>query len=91
MLCWAMRTNSTIQGSIDLGMTITAWCHNSACAHHAKLDLLALRDKLGPDHGALHDDLVPLLRCSKCGGKKLGLIASTAESHRAAPAGPRGT
>jgi len=35
-----------------------------------------LRDKLGPDHGAMHDDLVPKLRCSKCGGKDLGLIVS---------------
>lgn len=65
--------NSTLQGAIDMGQRTRATCNR--CGHHSLLDLLALRDKLGPDHGALHKDLVPLLRCSKCGGKNIGLTA----------------
>lgn len=64
-------SNETIQGAIDLGETIRAHCNT--CQHHAVLDLIALRDRLGPDHGALHRDLAPLLRCSACGGKSIAL------------------
>ncbi len=64
----------TIQTFIESGDKLRVYCHNSSCNHHAELDMLALRDRLGPDHGAMHDDLVPKLKCSKCGGKKVGLI-----------------
>lgn len=64
-------TNETIQDAIDLGETIRANCNT--CQHHAVLDLIALRSRLGPDHGALHRDLAPLLRCSACGGKSISL------------------
>jgi hypothetical protein len=64
----------TIQSLIDDGMTVTAYCHTSPCHHNQRLDLLKLRDKLGPDAPAMRDDLVPKLRCAKCGGKKVGLI-----------------
>ena len=64
----------TIQTFIDSGDKLRVYCHASHCSHHAELDMLRLRDTLGPDHGSMHDDLVPLLRCSKCGGKKVGLI-----------------
>lgn len=70
------NSNSTIQGVIEHGFVTTAYCHNSRCRHHAELDWLALRDKLGPDHSSMHDDIVPKLKCSKCGGKALGLIMS---------------
>ncbi len=66
----------TIQTFIASGATYEAYCQRPTCGHHAPLDMLALRDRLGPDHGALHDDLVPLLKCSKCGGKEIGLIRS---------------
>lgn len=65
--------NSTLQGAIDLGMGIRANCRD--CGHNALLDLLALRDKLGPDHGALHKDLAPLLVCKECRGKNIGMTA----------------
>jgi hypothetical protein len=64
----------TIQNRIDEGERISVWCHNSRCHHGSKLDLMKLRDKLGPDHGAMHDDLVPKLRCSVCGSKNVGII-----------------
>jgi hypothetical protein len=64
----------TIQNVIDSGDTITAYCHAYLCHHNGDLDMLALRDRLGPDHGAMHDDLVPKLRCTKCGSRKVGII-----------------
>jgi hypothetical protein len=68
--------NKTIQDVIESGETITAYCHASLCNHSAVLDMLALRDRFGPDHGAMHDDLVPLLKCAKCGSKKVGIICT---------------
>lgn len=69
-----MSKGHTIQNRIDEGERISVHCHRPTCGHHSKLDLLKLRDKLGPDHGAMHDDLVPKLRCSVCGSKNVGII-----------------
>ncbi len=68
------RKGSTIQSLIDSGDTLTAYCHKPLCCHNQTLDLIKLRDKFGPDYGCMHDDIVPKLRCSKCGGKKVGII-----------------
>lgn len=65
----------TIADVIALGQTIYAYCYNPACRHITVLDMLALRDRLGPDHGALRADLVPKLRCTKCGGRQVGIIS----------------
>jgi hypothetical protein len=43
------------------------------CNHSQRLDLKALPERLGPDTPAMHDDLAPRLKCSKCGGRKIGL------------------
>jgi hypothetical protein len=65
--------DGTIQGFIDRGDTLEIWCHS--CRHHATIDMMKLRDRLGPDHGSMHDDLIHLFKCSRCGEKrKLGLI-----------------
>ena len=64
----------TFQSLIDDRMTVTAYCHASACNHNATLDLKRMRDRFGPDAPAMRDDVLPMLYCSKCGGKKLGLI-----------------
>lgn len=64
----------TIQSLIDGDMSVTAYCHNSACHHYGKLDLEKMRDKLGPDAPAMESDIRDKIRCSKCGGKRLGLI-----------------
>lgn len=66
--------SETIQHFIDSGDTMMAQC--GACRHSAALDMAALARRLGPQHGCLHDDLVPLLTCSRCGarGHRLGLI-----------------
>jgi hypothetical protein len=65
---------STIQECIDRGERIAVHCHNPVCYREsAFLDLEALKAKLGPGHGAMHWDLVPLLRCSVCGSKNVGI------------------
>jgi hypothetical protein len=38
------------------------------------LDPVKLRDRFGPDAPAMADDLIPKLKCAKCGGKRVGLI-----------------
>jgi hypothetical protein len=64
----------TFQSLTDEEMTITACCHRSACNHHQKLNLEKLRDRFGPDAPAMADDLVPKLKCARCGGRKVGVI-----------------
>lgn len=65
---------TTIQDMIDRRERLFAHCEGgNNCFHSQQLDLEALKAKLGPDHGAMHDDLVPLLRCKKCGSKKVGI------------------
>lgn len=73
----------TIQKAIDSGDTVMAWCHNPTCRHKAQLDWEVLKARLGPDHGTLHHDLVPKLKCSKCGGKEIGLTLSNKAAERA--------
>ncbi|WP_287067137.1 hypothetical protein, partial [Mesorhizobium sp.] len=36
------------------------------CCRSTKLDIQALIDRLGGDHGSMHDDLVGLFVCSNC-------------------------
>lgn len=69
-------TKWTVQGLIDAGMTLTAYCQIASCSHSQRLDLARLREKLGPDAPAMHDDLAPKMRCSECLGKQVGLIYS---------------
>lgn len=63
----------TIQNRIDEGERISVWCHNPRCHHRSKLDLLKLRDKYGPDAPAMRDDILPKLKCARCGGTDVGL------------------
>ena len=53
-------------------MTVTAHCHKWRCQ---QLDLAFLRYRLDPDAPAMADDLTPKLKCSKCGGKAIGLTS----------------
>jgi hypothetical protein len=41
-------------------------CEHPQCQHTKLLELTTLIDRLGPDHGAMHDDLVRIFRCTKC-------------------------
>ena len=51
-----MTKGWTFQSLIDAKMTVTAYCHNSACHHRQPLDLAKLRDRFGPDAPAMADD-----------------------------------
>lgn len=62
----------TYQTLIDGKMTVTAYCHG--CNHHKVLKLELLRDKFGPDAPAMADDILPKLKCERCGSRKGGLI-----------------
>ncbi|MCD4511506.1 hypothetical protein LQT97_09675 [Brucella pseudogrignonensis] len=73
-----ISTNRTIGECIKYGYKITAYCNG--CHHNVALDLSYLAEKLGSDHGAMHKDLVPKLRCFECRGKNIGLILT----HRSA-------
>jgi hypothetical protein len=67
-----MAKGWTYQKLIDGEMTVTAYCHD--CNHSKKLDLAKLRDRFGPDALAMADDIIPRLKCEKCGSKKVGTI-----------------
>jgi hypothetical protein len=67
-----MNDGRTIRDMIEAGESLWVTCHNPLCGKSAELDVAALADRLGPDHGAMHDDLVTKFRCSKCGGKRIG-------------------
>jgi ribosomal protein L33 len=54
-------------------MRVTAFCQNSSCNHNQQLDLKALSARFGPDTPAMHDHLAPRLKCTKCGGRQIGL------------------
>ncbi|MER9330533.1 hypothetical protein NKJ26_17005 [Mesorhizobium sp. M0152] len=41
-------------------------CGHALCCKSTKLDIQALIDRLGPDHGSMHWDLVGLFNCSDC-------------------------
>ncbi|RWO58751.1 hypothetical protein [Mesorhizobium sp.] len=41
-------------------------CAHPMCCKSRKLDIQALIDRLGRDHGSMHDDLVGLFICSNC-------------------------
>ena len=71
----------TIQTLIDSHMAVTAHCHNWRCHRHQQLDLALLRDRLGPDAPAMADDLTPKLKCSKCGGKAIGLTYTPSQTN----------
>ncbi|WP_258122527.1 hypothetical protein [Mesorhizobium onobrychidis] len=55
-------------------MAVTAHCQTAPCHHRQVLDLVKLRDRFGPDAPAMEWDFKSKLKCSRCGGNKVGLI-----------------
>ncbi|OJU12771.1 MAG: hypothetical protein BGN85_08910 [Alphaproteobacteria bacterium 64-11] len=66
----------TIQWEIDNGYQIGAHCGNPDCRHYGLLDLHKLGRRLGYDHSAMRDELVPHLRCPRCGSKDIAITIS---------------
>ena len=70
------RSPNTVKHFLDDGTTVTVYCHNPKCHHNAVLDLALVERRFGPDQAMLADDLLPKLKCGRCGGKQLGMIRS---------------
>ena len=70
-------TANTLGVLIDYGYEVALYCENLHdglnCDFVKMLDLEKLAAKLGRDHGCRHDDLVPHLWCTKCGGKNVSI------------------
>ena len=82
-----MAKSWTLKSLIDARMAVQAYCHDPKCHHNQKLNLELLMDHFGPDFPAMAADLEPKLRCSKCGGKKVGLIYAPASNDKLQPGG----
>lgn len=66
----------TVQLLIDCDIVVVARCPHPACENQQALNLESLKDKLGPDAQAMHGDLAPKMRCTKCGNKSIALSYS---------------
>ncbi|QKC83956.1 hypothetical protein [Mesorhizobium sp. NZP2077] len=56
----------TLAETLAARETVYVHCGHPVCSKSAQVDIQALIDKLGPDHGAMHWDLVGLFACSDC-------------------------
>ncbi|TIL56054.1 MAG: hypothetical protein E5Y79_31545 [Mesorhizobium sp.] len=56
----------TLADTLAARDTIYVNCAHPMCCKSRKLDIQALIDRLGRDHGSMHDDLVGLFICSNC-------------------------
>ncbi|WP_214471063.1 hypothetical protein [Mesorhizobium sp. dw_380] len=56
----------TLADTLAARETMHVICSHPACGRSTRLDLQALIDRLGPDHGSMHQDLVGLFICSAC-------------------------
>ncbi|MFK0693132.1 hypothetical protein ACFX5Q_34115 [Mesorhizobium sp. IMUNJ 23033] len=54
----------TLADTLAARETVYVNCGHPMCS--TKLDIAALIDRLGPDHGSMHQDLVGRFGCSKC-------------------------
>lgn len=59
-------TRKTLADTLSARETIYVNCAHPMCCKSTKLDIQALIDRLGHDHGSMHDDLVGLFVCSNC-------------------------
>jgi len=69
----------TVRDFINSGDTYFWFCRDEACkAEHGDImepiDMLRFAEKFGMDHGAFAHDILPLMHCTRCNGKSLGLI-----------------
>lgn len=60
----------TVQLLIDCDIVVEARC---SCENSQPINLVAVRDQLGPDASATNNDLAPRIRCKKCGNNGVTL------------------
>jgi hypothetical protein len=66
------RNSGTLGGMIDMGFVLMVHCLGRDCNRTRPVDLHALAEKYGRDHGSLRPDLVKLpWRCDRCGGRSV--------------------
>ncbi|MER9947671.1 hypothetical protein [Mesorhizobium sp. M0047] len=56
----------TLADTLAARETVRITCGHPACCESTQLDIQALIDRLGPDHGSMHWDLVGRFVCSDC-------------------------
>jgi hypothetical protein len=56
----------TLADTLAARETMYVNCGHPMCCKSTKLDIKALVNRLGPDHGSMHQDLVGLFGCSRC-------------------------
>ncbi|MER9328527.1 hypothetical protein [Mesorhizobium sp. M0488] len=56
----------TLAHTLAARETVYVNCRHPMCCKSTRLDIAALVDRLGPDHGSLHQDLVGLFICAEC-------------------------
>ncbi|MBB6414254.1 hypothetical protein [Mesorhizobium sangaii] len=58
--------SKTLADTLAARETMYVHCGHPACCKSTKLDIQALIDRLGPDHGSMHWDVVQLFGCPDC-------------------------
>lgn len=83
-----MPTIDTLGALIGHGFRLSIHCENQFCRHYARLDLNALAERFGREFVAIGkpNPLTARMRCSKCGGKDLGLILQPVTGYTDGPA-----
>lgn len=67
---------SQIGVMFNAGFGLNAECYRETCRHKAQLELAMPAEILGRSHSTLRKDLRPRLRCSRRGGRDIGLWSS---------------
>lgn len=56
----------TLADTLAARETVYVNCGHPMCCKSTRVDIAVLIDRLGPDHGSMHEDLVGLFGCSNC-------------------------
>ena len=56
----------TLAETLAARETVYVNCRHPMCCKSTKLDIQAQIDRLGSDHGSMHEDLVGVFVCSHC-------------------------
>ena len=56
----------TLAETLAARESVYVTCGHPVCCKSSQVDVQALIDKLGPEHGAMHQDLVGIFVCSDC-------------------------